>query len=241
MRHSLWLLLLGLLFAAPRAGAQPPCPVPEDLALSDLALPAVKRAAAAGALSVLVLGGAAMAGGAAGDPSATLPARLQADLADALPGVQVRVVNGAVPRATAASVLTHLPHLLVESGARLVIWAAGTREIATSADVDPFVAALEQGVRTVREAGADILLVDMQYAPSIARITGGTPFHAALAGTAAVHDVPLLRRYELMIYWNDSGILDLDAREPEARRQVARQLFACLAAALAGPIAAAAR
>ncbi len=237
----IWMPLAGLLFATSVQGAELPCPVPDDLALHDLVLPAVKRSVAEGALPVLVLGGAAMAGAAAGDASATLPARLETDLAAALPGVRVRVVNKAVPRATADAALPRIPKLIAETGARLVIWATGAREAATGGDLEPFVSALEDGIAAARAAGADVILVDMQYAPSLALIANYEPFRTALIDIAAVHEIPILLRYEMMRAWNDGGILDLDVREPEARRQVARRLYACLAAALAGPIAAAAR
>lgn len=235
-----WIALAVLLIAA-SAQAAAPCPVPEDLALHDLALPAVRRAVTAGELSILVLGGAAMAGTAAGDPGATLPVRLEADLAAALPGVRVHVSNKSIARATAEGTLPRIAQLIGETGARLVIWATGTREMVTSGDIEPFIAALQNGIEAVRAVGADILLVDMQYAPSIALIANSEPFRTALINTAAVHDVPVLPRYDLMRRWNDDGLLDLDARDPAIRQVVARRLFACLAAALAGPIAAAAR
>lgn len=225
----------------PAAHAAETCPVPEGLALRDVALPAVKRAVAGGSLTVLMLGGAAMAGKAAGDEHMTLPARLEEALGAALPGVKLRVVNGGVPRATAESGVQRMARLLGESGANLVIWAPGAREAVLGLDVEPYVAALQQGIVTVQKAGADLILLDMQYAPSITRIANLAPFRAALAGTAAAHDVPLLARYELMMRWNDDGLLDLDARDSEERRMVARKLFGCLALALAAPIAAAAR
>ena len=236
------LLFLLLLLASPWAHAAETCPVPENLALRDMPLPAVKRAVAAGGgLTVLVMGGAAMAGKAAGDTALTLPARLEAALGAALPGVAVRVVDGSVPRATAESGVQTMARVLGEIRPSLVIWAAGAREAVLGLDVEPYVAALQQGIQAVQKAGADLILLDMQYAPSITRIANLAPFRAALAGTAASHDVPLLERYELMMRWNDDGLLNLDARDSEERRMVARKLFGCLAQALAAPIAAAAR
>jgi hypothetical protein len=170
-----------------------------------------------------------------------MPARLQAELGAALPGVAVRVADGSVPRATAESGVQSMDRLLGEIRPSLVIWAAGAREAVLGLDVEPYVAALQQGIQAVQKAGADLILLDMQYAPSITRIANLAPFRAALAGTAAAHDVPMLARYDLMMRWNDDGLLNLDARDSEERRMVARKLFDCLAQALAAPIAAAAR
>jgi len=240
--RRLALFLLLVLVAWPVAGqADEACKVPDSLRLQGLSLPAVRRAVANGSLTVLMLGGAAMQGSMAGDEAMTLPARLEADLAAALPGIRVRVVNAGVPRATAESAMNGLGQKMAESGASLVIWAAGAREAVMGLDVDPYVATLQQGIEAVQKAGADLILLDMQYAPSITRIANLAPFRAALAGTAAAHDVPLFARYDLMMRWNDDGVLDLDTRDAGMRRMVARKLFACLANALAGPIAAAAR
>lgn len=233
------LVLLAALAGPGRAAET--CSLPESLALRDLSLPAVKQAVAAGRLTVLMLGGAATAGKAAGDESMTLPARLQAALDAALPGVAVRVVNGGVPRSTAESGVRNMTRMLGEIRPNLVIWAAGAREAVLGLDVEPYESALQLGIQTVQKAGADLILMDMQYAPSITRIANLAPFRAALAGTASAHNVPLLERYELMMRWNDDGLLNLDARDAEERRLVARKLFGCLADALAGPIAAAAR
>lgn len=234
---ALWLVL-----SAGAVQAKEPCPVPEDLALRNIALPAARRAVAdKSALTILVLGGTPMAGAMTGDPTTTLPAQLQVELTDALPGVRVRVVNGAVPRSSAEATVARMPDRLREIEARVVIWATGSREVAMSADLDPFFATLRTGIRTVRDAGADLILVDMQYAPSIARIMNNAPFRAVLLGIAAASDIPILPRYELMMRWNDDGLLNLDALDPQERQLVARRLFACLAVALSRPIAAAVR
>src|SRR6185503_11881718 len=118
-------------------------------------------------------------GTAAGDAKATLPARLEAELTAALPKVDVRVVNASIPRTTAETTVPRMAELIRESGAKLVIWATGAREAALGLDVEPFTAALQDGIEAVHNAGADLILVDMQYAPSIARITNYGPFRAA--------------------------------------------------------------
>ena len=127
--------------------------------------------------------------------------------------------------------------MIQESGAKLVIWATGAREAAGSADIDAYVARLEKGIIAIRSAGADLILLDMQYAPSIARIVNFGPYRDALLGTAAARDVPVLRRYELMMQWSDGGVMNLDVQDTAERRQVARQLFGCIAAALSPAIA----
>lgn len=249
MRRGRALLLTGLLWvgvpgacARAQASATPPCPQPEHLVLRDLSLPAARADLARdGRLVILTIGGAATAGAAAGDPAAAYPARLQVELEAALPGKAVTVLNKATARRDVAPMAKYLSDTIHATGARLVIWATGAREAARSADIDDYVAGLVKGIASIRAAGADVILLDMQFAPSIAGIINFAPYRDALRGTAEAYAVPLLRRYDLMQQWSDDGVMNLDARDDAERRMVARKLFACIAAALAPPIAQAVR
>ena len=215
-----------------------PCPIPEYLSLGDVALPkARQQLARTDSLVILTLGGAPTAGIAAGDPSATYPALLQADLSLALPGKSVSVVNKARAEGTVGTLPKDIDAVIRQSSASLVIWASGSREAARSADVDEYVGTLQRGIAAIRGAGADLILLDLQYAPSIARITNTGPYRDALFGTALAYEVPVLRRYDLMMTWIDGGIIDLDAQDATARRKAARHLFSCIATALAPSIA----
>ena len=231
MRPARLALIAGLMLAPiPDAHAQapstPPCPYPEHLALHELSLPLARAGMARdGRLIVLTLGGSATAGNAAGDQAATYPARLQADLAAALPGKPVTVLNKANGQRNSPTMPKDLPAMIRETGAQLVIWATGAREAAASADIDDYVARLEKGIDAIHGAGADVILLDLQYAPSIARIINFSPYRNALLGTAASRNVPVLRRYDLMMRWSDEGIMNLDAQVSTERRLVARQLF----------------
>ncbi len=240
MVRRVWRLLalplaIGIGLGGARAASAEDCPVPEPLLLSGLSLPAAHAALAReGKLVVIALGGSATAGTAAGDPAATYPSRLQAGLARALPGKTVQVLTGRTPRSLTG--IRDLTGVVRDAGAHLVIWSTGAYEAAHSIDIDDFLASLRGGVAAIRAADADVILLDMQYAPSIARITNNEPYLAALHGAAEALDVPVLPRYQIMMHWSDSGLMDLDAQEPATRRQVARRVFDCLAALLAPAI-----
>ena len=114
-------------------------------------------------------------------------------------------------------------------------------EAGGGSDTDDLAETLQTGIERIRAAGADVILVTLQYAPSIARIVDLELYRDAIRRVGEANEVPVLDRYGMMRAWSASGLLDLDATEPEARVQVARALFDCLAAALADPIAAALR
>ena len=230
-------LLTALAWPTAQASSTQPCPIPDSLRLSDLTLPRAQAGMAKEhKLIILTVGGAATSGQAAGDPAATYPARLEAMLRAAMPNTNIQVVNKAsLPRGSLAT-LPRLGSMIKDTGARLVIWATGAWEAAHSVETEDYINSLQSGIAQIHNAGADVILMDPQYAPSIARITNTEPYRAALYGTAVANDVPFLPRYELMMHWNDEGVMNLDAQDKQERQNVARHLFTCIATALAPAI-----
>ena len=243
MRAAYFLLAIWVAVANPKlAHSDTPCPVPEDLVLRDLALPAAKQAVVRDhRLVVLTLGGASTAGLAAGDPGATYPARLQAELTAALPGITVNVANEAVPRNTTTAVPPAVPGLIAKTGAKLVLWAPGGRDAVRRSDPSEFFVAVQAGIDAVRHAGADLILLDLQYVPSLEQMTRIEDYRDTLRGAASANDVPLLARHEMMRAWSEDGTLNLDATDKSEQTQVARRLFSCVAQTLAASIAEAVR
>jgi len=238
---------VGLLLAMPqcaRAAADgfEVCPVPPELALPALNLPAAKAAVAAQKrLVILVVGGAATAGTPTHGPGFTYPTRLETHLRNKLPGVEISVVKRAAARRTTHVTVDRLAVDLEESGAQLVIWGAGAMEAGQRTDVHLLAKDLDAGIEKVAAAHADLLLMDLQYAPNIARLVDLTPYRDITKSTGAAHGVIVFDRYELMRAWTENGTLNLNATDPKERLIVMRRLSDCLAETLANGIAAAVR
>jgi hypothetical protein len=234
-------MLFGLIVAH-QAVAELSCPVPDNLALHDISLPAAKKEVATDQrLIVLTFGGVHDLGANAETQGATYPARLEAELSAALPRVQVTVANEAPPGKNSADVPPVLPDLIAKSGAHLVIWGPGGRDFATHLELGPFLDAVNAGIRAAHEAGADVILLDTTFVPSPARMALIEAYREKLRSAAAANGVPLLRRDDLMRQWSEEGTLNLAARDPAERDVVARHLFACVAHSLVPSIAAAVR
>jgi hypothetical protein len=89
----------------------------------------------------------------------------------------------------------------------------------------------------IRAAHADLIMIDLQWAPSIARVVNLSQYNSAIAGVASNEDVAVLRRSELMRRWNEDGTLRFDGTHPPAQRlDDIRRLFDCIAATLAAGI-----
>jgi lysophospholipase L1-like esterase len=218
--------------------AEPSCPIAPEHALTDLALPAAKKALAKPEpLKIVALGSAPTEGSAAGDPQATYPARLQARLAAAFPGREIAVLNKGKAHESTAEMAKRIAHDVVAEHPALVIWEAGTVDAARGLDVESFGQALDEGLDALRAAGIDIIVMDMQYGPSTASIIDFGPYIDALRAVAERASVPVFDRYEVMHDWSDNGVFAFDETTPAARIATVRKVYDCLAAGLADGIA----
>jgi hypothetical protein len=205
------------------------CPVPDDFTFEATELPATAAAIAKRDLTILALGGAATLGGPAGGAAFTYPARLQAHLQEALPGVKVTVTVRAGARETDAALLATLDTSLTTVKPDLVIWGPGGGAAARSDDLDTFLGTVGDVVSKIRLAGADLILMTLQYAPSVSRLVNLYPYRMAVIRGGDDAGVPVLDRYELMRFWSDNGFLNLDATDATDRIHVSRTLYDCLA------------
>ena len=89
----------------------------------------------------------------------------------------------------------------------------------------------------VRAADADLILMTLQYAPSVSRLVNLGPYRMVVLRGGNDAGVPVLDRYELMRFWSDNDYLNLDATNAEDRINVSRKLYDCMAEILAGAIA----
>jgi hypothetical protein len=238
-------ILGGLILAAvavPPLRAETPCPIPDAMALHDISLPAARhQVATEQRLVVLTFGGVRPAGADAEAKGATYPARLRATLSAALPEIPVSVINEMPPGQTSADVPAALAGMLARTGASLVIWGPGGRDLAARLNLDAFLAAVNGGIDATRHGGADLILLDTTFVPSPARMVQIEPYRDRLLEAATANHVPVLRRHGLMRLWSEDGTLNLAARDSAEQELVARHLFSCVAQGLAGAIAAAVR
>ncbi len=229
MRKWVSLLLVTGLFAFAQSVEAASCPTPDDFVIAPGDLSATKAAIERHALTILTLGGAATLGGPADGAEFTYPARLAARLTDAIPGLAVKIVMVAIPRQPSADLEEKLDEALAAAKPALVVWGPGASAAGRGEDLDTFINEVTDTVGKIRLAGADLILMTLQYAPSVARVINLFPYRSAVIRAGDMADVPVFDRYELMRFWSDNDVLDLDATKPEERVQVARKLYDCMA------------
>jgi hypothetical protein len=224
-------LLAGFLAAAPARAEDAPanCEVPAYLLSSESALPKVADAVKSGhPLDVLVVGSRSSTINTT-DGSA-YPGRLQAMLREKLPSVTVNVSVELQVKKTAEEVAGTLGKLVEGKKPTLVIWQTGTVDAMRSVDPDDFRGAVDEGLAALQKAGADVVLLNLQYSPRTESMISASPYLDNMRVVAQQHDVPLFDRFAIMRQWNDSG--DFDLFSASHGLDLAKRVHDCLGRAL---------
>ena len=228
----LGLIMLAGCLTAPSARAEDAvqnCEVPDYLLASESALPKVADAVKSGhPLDILVIGSRSST--IPTQEASAYPARLQATLKEKLPSVAVNLSVELQSKKTAEEVAAGMVKLMEGKKPTLVIWQTGTVDAMRSVEPDDFRGAVDDGVAALQNAGADVILMNLQYSPRTETMISAPPYLDNMRVVAQQHDVPLFDRFAIMHQWNDSGDFDLfsAAHGPE----LAKRVHDCLARAL---------
>jgi hypothetical protein len=166
------------------------------------------------------------------------PARLEDALKQELPGNEIKVTAHVQPKQTTANMLDSLEKILAEDHPSLVIWQAGTADAINGVETEDFRTSLEDGIDKIQAAGADVILVNMQYSPRTAAMLDVSAYADVMRHVAQQRNALLFDRLAIMQYWNDMGTFDLYAATK--KYDMARQVHECIGRALASLINAAA-
>jgi hypothetical protein len=225
------ILLAGLLTAVPARAEDAPqsCEVPANLLTSESALPKVAEAVKSGhPLDILVVGSRSSTINTS-DGSA-YPGRLQAVLREKLPSVAVNVSVELQVKKTAQEAASGFVKLVEAKRPTLVIWQTGTVDAMRSIDPDDFRSAVDEGVAALQNAGADVVLMNLQYSPRTETMISASPYLDNMRMVAQQHEVPLFDRFAIMRNWNDSG--DFDLFSTSHGIELAKRVHDCLGRAL---------
>jgi lysophospholipase L1-like esterase len=228
---ALSLTLLALVAGASLARAEEAetCPVPASLLATESSLPKVSDAVKSGRpLDILVIGSRSSTIG--GSQDGAYPAQLQAALKDKLSQVTVNVSVEVQSKQTAEEAIGSFVKLMEVKKPTLVIWQTGTVDAMRSSDPDDFHAAVDQGVTALQNAGADVVLMNLQYSPRTETMISGSPYMDNIRAVAQEHDIPLFDRFSIMRQWNEQG--DFDLFSAVHGPELARRVHDCIGRAL---------
>ena len=203
---------LALPFSAHAELLAPSCDTPLDLIrlanpLSRLAQKLTTR----GPITIVAIGSSSTAGAGASSPATSYPNRLAVELKRLFPTHSITVLNRGVNGEEVDDMLKRFDKDVVVAKPDLVLWQLGTNSVIRDQMFTDHGAAIRDGLNKIRAVGADVVLIDPQFAPKVivkggCRTHGGTDRHDRKAGKC--RPVSPLRRDEALARCRSYGIRD---------------------------------
>ena len=227
--------------AATNAGPPAACNVTLDQVRLDLPLAHTARVLASGKpLKIVALGSSSTYGAGASTSAASYPSRLADELARRFPGHEIAILNRGVNGNEAADMLARLDTAVIAEKPDLILWQVGTNSVLRDKPLQPHAPLLHEGLARMKATGADVVLIDPQYAPRVISKPMCEGMVSLIATTAKAEHVGVFHRFELMRRWREAEQLPFETFVSTDGLHMNDWSYACLAKALGVAIAEAA-
>ena len=157
--------------AAPAAAAgasSSACPIAPEYARFDFPLPHAARVLARGKpIKIVALGSSSTYGAGASSSAAAYPNRFAQELVRLFPGHEFTVLNRGVNGEEITDMLARLDKSVIAEHPDLVLWQVGTNSVLRDRALPPHMGELHEGLLRLKASGADVVLIDPQYAPRV--------------------------------------------------------------------------
>jgi len=191
-------------------------------------------------LTIVALGSSSTAGVGASRPAYSYPSRLATLLKQRFPDRDIRVVNRGVGGEEAAAMALRINRDVLPEHPDLVIWQVGTNGVLRDEDPVEVAESVRQGVERIKASGADLVLMNPQYAPALLQHEEYHEMLSILDAAARAEDVPMFRRFAMMRQWAEDGRMPLALMLSRDRLHMTDLSYDCLARAVRDTIARAA-
>ncbi len=234
-------LVVALAWPPTARAAAPGCDAPLDLVRFANPLMRVAQKLESGdPIIIVAIGSSSTAGHGASSPAANYPSRLQVELKLRFPGHPITVVNRGIGGEEIGKMLKRFDKAVIAAKPDLVLWQLGTNSVIRNHPLLDHGAAIRAGVNKIRATGADVVLIDPQFAPKVIVKPDVAHMVETIALTAKQEDVDLFPRYAMMQRWHDVDHLSFKEFVSADGLHMNDWSYACLAKGLGLAIAEAA-
>lgn len=218
------------------------CTAPADVTQFKARLPNTARAIRTGkGLRIVAIGSSSTEGIGATDHGYSYPAQFAAELRRRWPALAIAVINKGVGGEDAQQMLERFERDVLPYNPHLVIWQVGSNYTLRSTDLDAYAVIIRDGISRLKAARTDVILMDLQYAPSILE----KPLHRRMLDTmrAVANDtkVAVFRRFAVMRHWVQNRGYSMDEIVARDRLHMNDASYSCIGRLLAESVTAAAR
>ena len=153
-------------------------------------------------LTIVAIGSSSTSGAGASSSSASYPSRLEVELKERFPTLPIRVLNRGVGGEEVGDMLARFERAVLAEQPDLVLWQVGTNSVLRGHSVVTAIARVHEGLKQLRASGADVILVDPQFAPKVLDRPDGERMVDLLGATAKTENVSVFHRFAVMRHWH---------------------------------------
>ena len=191
-------------------------------------------------ITIVAIGSSSTAGAGASSPEASYPSRLAVELKQRFPLQDITVLNRGVNGDETEDMMARFANGVIAEHPQLVLWQVGTNSVLRDHPLAPHSAQLHEGIDELTATGADVVLIDPQYAPKVL-VKSETPgMVEQIEAAAKEENVDLFRRFAVMRNWFEVQHLPFDTFVSPDGLHMNDWGYACVAKLLATGIAEAA-
>lgn len=208
------LCLLGT-WSAAQERADSPAPAAACLAFKNglslgASLPVTKaKLQAGGALTIVALGSSSTTGFGAFGQGTAFPDVMKRELSRLHPSVRINLINSGRIMEDLADNIARIDRDVLYYKPDLVVWQIGTNDVVWRGIAANAEEMLSNSVRRMKAAGADVVLMDLQYAPLVLVSSRHIRMEKIIADVAAEQAVGHFPRFLLMKRAIDAGVTGL--------------------------------
>jgi lysophospholipase L1-like esterase len=189
-----------------------PCRSKADLTRFAQSLPRTGRRLAAGQpLTIVAVGSSSTAGAGASSPAASYPSRLAVALRERFQGHAITVLNRGVNGEDIRDMLARFDRNVVAEEPDLVLWQLGTNSVLRDHPVAGVGGLLRQGLARLKAIGADVVLIDPQFAPRVLAKPETEDMVKLISAEAKKASVDVFPRFAVMREWRETDNIPFDA------------------------------
>jgi acyl-CoA thioesterase I len=221
-----------------QAQATPVCAAPPEIAGLHHRLPRVAARLAKGIpITIVAVGSSSTAGVGASSPAATYPARLEVLLRERTGAGMINVLNRGVGGEEIRDMLVRFERDVTAENPDLVLWQLGTNSVLRDHEINGNGPLLARELAVLKGTGADVLLINPQYAPKVLVHPDIANMVALISATAKAANVELFDRFAVMKYWRETSGIPFEGFLNPDLLHMNVWGYDCLARLLAGAIA----
>jgi len=153
-----------------------------------------------------------------------------------LPGRDITVINRGVNGEETAQMLARFANDVIAARPDLVLWQVGTNTVVRDHPLRVHSVLLHEGIALLKQAGADVVLIDMQFTPLLLAKSETPSMEDQIALAAKEANVDLFNRFALMRNWHEVQHIPFEAFVAPDKLHMNDWSYACVAKVLATAI-----